>query len=562
MPALYNPEKRTIGQLLTMTNPPIIVPEWQRNYSWTVSEVETFWKDLVGFDRLYPENNIEDQEYFLGSLVIVDQNALHLLLDGQQRLATAAILLSVVRDFLARYSKDAALRTSTRYLMDYDDAQNRNIYKLTLNRYDRDFFRREILDFRDAAYIAPNPQLESHRLIRKAREFFERQFQQQYDLVRDGEAAQRWALRIQKVLIHHMSVVAVFSTDEENASTVFETLNDRGIGLSTPDLVRNLLLRRAAGHQRDEIIELWRVVLEIEADAKLNTFLRHYWISREGDVKSQSLYREMRDTVVTQNIDSLALSRQLHDASLVYRDIVNARDDDEDVRALLVDVNTLGATVLYPALMSANERLEPNEYKDVLRSLLVTYVRHTVIGGLDSSQLESVVYEISRRLADDLSPAEAISWLKDFAPDDQLLVRMFEGASLPKTAFARYVLKEIEQTLRTTQELAVGTPSKVHVEHIYPQNPPPDERWENHFSAINRIGNLTLLSKTLNVAIRNGDFAAKKPRYQDSALLVTRDLLSYDEWDWEKVQDRQRRLASYAPQIWSYPEPADAPQIG
>ncbi|HEX6747765.1 MAG TPA: DUF262 domain-containing protein [Longimicrobium sp.] len=554
MPALYNPEKRTIGQLLTMTNPPIVVPQWQRNYSWTVSEVETFWKDLLGFDRLYPDNNIEDQEYFLGSLVIVDQNTTHLLLDGQQRLATAAILLSVIRDFLARYSKDAALRTSTRYLMDYDDAQNRNIYKLTLNRYDRDFFRREILEYRDADYVAPNPQLESHRLIRKAREFFEKQFQQHYDQLRDGEAAQRWALRIQKVLIHHLSVVAVFSTDEENASTVFETLNDRGIGLSTPDLVRNLLLRRAAEHQRDEIIELWRVVLEIEADAKLNTFLRHYWISREGDVKSQSLYREMRDAVIDQNIDSLALSRQLHDSSLVYRDIVNAKDDDEDVRAMLADVNALGATMLYPAIMSANERLEPGDFKMVLRALLVTFVRHSVIGGLDNSQLETVVYEISRRLDDDLTPAAAVAWLRDFAPDDELLIRMFEGASLPKTAFARYVLKEIELLLRETEELTVATPSRVHVEHVYPQNPPADRRWENHFSALNRIGNLTLLARSLNTAIRNADFPTKKPRYQESNLLVTRDLLNYEEWNWDTVQERQKRLASFAPEIWRYPD--------
>jgi uncharacterized protein with ParB-like and HNH nuclease domain len=47
-----------------------------------------------------------------------------------------------------------------------------------------------------------------------------------------------------------MSVVAVSSTDEDNAAAVFETLNDRGIGLSTPDLLRNLLLRRATGSRR------------------------------------------------------------------------------------------------------------------------------------------------------------------------------------------------------------------------------------------------------------------------------------------------------------------------
>ncbi len=61
-----------------------------------------------------------------------------------------------------------------------------------------------------------------------------------FDTVSDPEQFHNWALRIQRVLTNHFSVVAVFSQDEDNASAVFETLNDRGIGLSTADLVRNL----------------------------------------------------------------------------------------------------------------------------------------------------------------------------------------------------------------------------------------------------------------------------------------------------------------------------------
>ena len=53
-----------------------------------------------------------------------------------------------------------------------------------------------------------------------------------------------------------MSVVAVVSGDEDNAATVFETLNDRGIGLSTPDLLRTLLIRRAQEADREEIVDL------------------------------------------------------------------------------------------------------------------------------------------------------------------------------------------------------------------------------------------------------------------------------------------------------------------
>src|SRR3989338_7919755 len=156
MPNQYRPQKQTVGNLLSTTNPPIVVPDWHRSYSWTSTEVETFWRDLLAFDARYQGDNLSGQEYFLGSVVIVDATADHLLLDGQQRLSTAAILLSVIRDYVKRYSDNASTRTQARYLGDFDDTRNAYTYKLTLNLYDREFFQRKILEARDGAYADPH----------------------------------------------------------------------------------------------------------------------------------------------------------------------------------------------------------------------------------------------------------------------------------------------------------------------------------------------------------------------------------------------------------------------
>lgn len=171
MPSQYTPDKKTIGELLTITNPPLIVPPWQRNYSWTTREVETFWQDLKTFSESYPNDTIGDQEYFIGSVVMVDTQGGFLVLDGQQRLATSAMVISVARDSLAKVSQDAANRLSQRYLTDFDDTRNRQSFKITLNEYDREFFQREILEPKSAAPAHLEPQMDSHRLIRKARAF-------------------------------------------------------------------------------------------------------------------------------------------------------------------------------------------------------------------------------------------------------------------------------------------------------------------------------------------------------------------------------------------------------
>ena len=120
---------------------------------------------------------------------------------------------------------------------------------LTLNTYDRDFFRAEIQDEPSNPPLRPKPTLRSRRLIRRAHDFLDSQVHAASP-ESGGEAAFQWALRIVDVLCNHMSVVSVSSTDEDNAAAVFETLNDRRIGLSTPDLLRNLLLSRARSRRR------------------------------------------------------------------------------------------------------------------------------------------------------------------------------------------------------------------------------------------------------------------------------------------------------------------------
>jgi uncharacterized protein with ParB-like and HNH nuclease domain len=107
----YEAARQTIGSLLATTSPKIEVPEWQRSYSWEMAQVETFWQDLITFSEQYPEKNIVGEEYFLGSIVLVVGGPTNLLLDGQQRLATATILLSVLLD--SRRTQQPDYRIST-----------------------------------------------------------------------------------------------------------------------------------------------------------------------------------------------------------------------------------------------------------------------------------------------------------------------------------------------------------------------------------------------------------------------------------------------------------------
>jgi uncharacterized protein with ParB-like and HNH nuclease domain len=560
----YDATRQTIGSLLSTTSPRIEVPEWQRSYSWETAQIEAFWQDLSAFDALYPGNNITGEEYFLGSIVLVTAGGANLLLDGQQRLATATILLSVLRNIRRDYKGDAATRLQHKYISEFDDQSNTTTYVLTLNHYDRDFFRGEIQDEPANPPNRPTPALKSHGLIRKAREYFEARVSQAYESAGGGEAAFQWNLRTAKVLCDHMSVVAVTSSDEDNAAAVFETLNDRGIGLSTPDLLRNLLLRRAPdADSKARIVAAWKTILDIDDETSVDDFLRHYWVSHRGDVKARKLYREIKNKIIDEGIDPLALSLDLAEAAPVYRDIVRAREDDPELRRLLEGIRALGAKALYPLLLSGYAVTEEGDYNDLrtLASALTTmFVRYNVIGNRESTVMESRVYDLAAKLRADKDFGAATEALAMLAPDATEFVARFARASVPRITTARYLLREIEQAKRETQELAVEGTDRVHVEHIYPQTPAAD-RWTNHAAMINRLGNLTLLGKRLNTSVKNADFPTKKEKaYAGSDILMTKELLAHDVWDAAAVESRQKELSNWAFQIWHFPgeePPAD-----
>src|SRR4051812_40172310 len=89
-------ELKGIGKVLSSGN--LKVPRNQREYSWEEEHVIDLCNDLYEASRKHKTS------YFLGTVVLTTSkhNALEVV-DGQQRLATIAIMLSVIRDiFLKR----------------------------------------------------------------------------------------------------------------------------------------------------------------------------------------------------------------------------------------------------------------------------------------------------------------------------------------------------------------------------------------------------------------------------------------------------------------------------
>lgn len=91
-----NAEQKTIGELFKKPNVQFLVPDYQRNYSWTIDHCRTLWNDIYSF--AFPNGNSESfdekEKYFLGTIITFhNEDGKDEIIDGQQRLITFLLLL-------------------------------------------------------------------------------------------------------------------------------------------------------------------------------------------------------------------------------------------------------------------------------------------------------------------------------------------------------------------------------------------------------------------------------------------------------------------------------------
>jgi len=551
MTDFYTTEKRTLGVVLSNTTPPLRVPDYQRDFSWEEEQILDFWNDLEHFGEQYPGNNINGKEYFLGAAVFVNNQTYHLILDGQQRLATTTILLAVIRDKIREYNLDAANQIQSNFISFQDHLGGGNLPKLQLNEFDRAYFRDSIQSFPRIAAVATK---KSHRLILKAYDFLADRIREGWDNNGGGANGFRWAARVSKRLTDHVSLVTVVSIDEDHAASIFETLNDRGIGLSTADLLRSWLLHHSAPAEREEIIESWSDIFDCAGVGdSVRILIRLSWVSRYGDVKERSLYKVISRKLTETHTRPLDFSRELRSDARFYRRLREGETADIKERDIWLGLSTLRAQSGYSLLIAAHRSLTEEALRRISSALFSLIIRHNVVCDKDRAKFESTAFAAAKSLSDGGGEGVALALLRALSPSDEEFRQNFSTLSFGRlqSSIAQVVLRAIEYRLRRTEELIIATPDRVHLEHIYPQRPAAAERRANHDQYVGRIGNLTLLDHRLNQEAQNLAFLAKRDRfYADSEIFLTRELLAEDVWTSDEIDERQLALCELAIQIW------------
>jgi hypothetical protein len=583
-----------------------IVPDYQREYVWTDKEVHQLLEDIgeqidVGTTR----------EYFIGTVLVspTDQKNHYEVIDGQQRLTTFFLLLCALRHLLQQEPEAQHLN---RLISDSYTGSTGIVTRLKLDpRYESAAeVMAKVVEINgdpvavrsgvQASGIASFGSLEN---IINAYSTLYRYLKDNYD---DAAKLKRYWF--------YLATNVVFiqiSTDVSSALKIFETINERGVGLNPMDLLKNLLFTQVKQAQFTQLKDEWKKItkpLEKEKEKPLR-FLRYFLMANyvikneRGDavVREDEIY----DWFIAK--DNAALCDYAGKPFEFVRKVIR------NVEHYLAFANGLGNDGKPSLAMDSLKRLAGGAFSLHFVLLLAAANFPKPLFDHFVAQLESFLFyyiftktptkDLERSFsqwADELRAiAETSDPVKQKVQLNAFIAERFEKNMAGKSqeladALKRFTLYSMQQyrtrylLARLTQHVEMAFSglkvpgslepfTNLEIEHILPNKPEDDLRgkWatENPGMAYddykNRLGNLTLLEKPINIVAGNDFYAGKQVEYGKSGNYLTRSLVAltdvgqntsisrinakleaFPAWNAASIEKRHAMLIALAQDVW------------
>jgi uncharacterized protein with ParB-like and HNH nuclease domain len=513
----------------------------------------------------------------------------YLVIDGQQRLTTIQMIISLLRDHWVQL--DPGMRQTPVGPRPYEDTCRSLLvsgppsYTKTFvpNWHIRETFfnyvQREISDGERKNIVrisdVPSQDMEYAEELFKAYVFFRGKISV---LTKDQTE------KFENLLLNDVLILRIDAVEIDNAFILFDTLNNRGLDLTQGDLVKNLIFQSmkepATTNLSPAMVKIlgdWDNIAEKVTYKKLDSFLRYFLILKlRKKIQKETISKEIEKQYgtpvkikqfiqeVSEYSDIYALIERTESFQGQYKIQLNSLFDD------LGDLNQATQAVF---LLAALKRFSNWETKDhyekltkVCRAAEVLSFRW-LITGKNAQDLENIWREAAIKLLDSSKDDqkvldEGLAHLKQNLPADQEFRTELAGRSLKSSKFVRYILRKIENSRIDNQVWVLAGPDKLDVEHIAPKTPDDSHDWRrvmagesSYRNIIYRLGNQTLLTKSLNRSAKNKEFKDKKSQYEKNTghlTELTKELLKAVTWNQAAVAKRSESLAKEAVALWNW----------
>lgn len=564
------------------------VPDYQREYVWETDQVEQLLGDINA--ELAGADPAKAPEYFIGSIVVCPgQSEVLELIDGQQRMTTLFLTLCAVRDRIrelgqtppgalgpqiAATSTDASGRDHFRYRLDlqYEDSGDVLVRIANGDTHNNDgAATRSIANIQNAYEVALG--------------FLKREF---------GDDAS--ALRaFYGYLTNKVKLIRIQTENVAKALKIFETINDRGVGLNSMDLLKNLLFMKADRAQFDKLKIAWKELQDtiFAMGEKPLRFLRYFIFSRYDVeiLREDEIYGwfAKNEPLCGYADNPLTFAKELLSAAGAYSHFLDGRDQHGQKNRYLENLQLLGgkAARQHLILLLAGRHLAAESFDRLAREVEELFFVYVIT--------REPTRDFERnfaRWAADLRKVDTDSGFENFiaqrfipakaglsARFDDAFRRLYSDSV--QQYRLRYILAKLTQHIELqafgetegTKWLSRYTGGGFEIEHIFPQTPGDEATAEfgnfEDTQIADRLGNLVLVEKSINASLGNQAYSKKRDVYRQSQLLLTRALAErpkvgtstridiavasldpFEVWNEAAVVNRQDKLTSLARSAW------------
>jgi hypothetical protein len=551
---LMEPKNENFKELISGSNK-YIVPRFQRDYAWDIEQWEDLWADISDLD--------EESFHYMGYMVIQQKKQYHYdVIDGQQRLITLSLIIMAALCALKKMIEHGEDAEQNKERIDEITKQfigNKNFVslkvtpKLELNRNNNSFFQKIC-----SSLEVPNNRgiTSTNKLIRKAFEFFcTKSF---------GQTGHEVAQFIED-FSSSMVFTKIVVQDDLNAYKVFETLNARGVQLSTPDLLKNYIFSTVTKDDNieedelDELDEQWSELIVQLGENNVSDFIRYHHNSRYKMVTNKALFSALRN-VANEPKSAYEYLTSLLKFAPIYASLINPEDawweeqhlDYRDGKRFLSGIRLFNIKQPLTILLTAFDKFTPEEFVKTLKIIYVLSIRYNVICHQSPSVQENIYNQIALKISNgEFKRSSHIKNCEEFNklyPDDKAFYNAFEFHRMPSRQTAkkiRFLLSELETSLGGNCDF-----NKTTLEHICPFNP--EDSWRKDFGeGINdikdRLGNMILLDKD---DLKRSDFEVKKTKYVESGYKLAQKVSESEKWNLNSVNDYQKWMSELAVKTW------------
>lgn len=548
-------EKKVIREIFNMW---YCIPDYQRAYVWDTDQVRDLLDDTIS---AYREN--KEAQYFLGSMVLKineksENNVSYTeyeLLDGQQRITTVFLILACMRDMLTDYPQYQNSLAGFVYQAEDAILQQPERMRIIFNiRSDvRDFVNEHIKPLHgtcDSALLKDKMQAKDVNIsIRNmanamlvAHEFLEEN---------KNEIIGYLSYFLNKVLM-----IYVATEELQDAFQLFTVLNNRGVKLSSSDILKAENPKELSAVDRTSWATRWEE-METYFGEDFDKFLSHI---------RTILVKKKQTTTLLKEFDEFVYSNQEYDRTQkkyvprtpilrrgrdtfellysyyhTYQEVFDTdhsvvTGDYEITNYLKLMETGFGADYWIAPVLDYYRKYRRRGFVAFLKALDRKLSADWITAATPTVRMENV-NAILREIEASQDSA-ALLQSKTFTINKSDFERVING-DIYGRSFAKYLLLKLDLIYRGSSTPMIPQ-AIASIEHILPRNPSADSQWVKDFSAAereewtNKLGNLVLISRRKNTSQGNRDYVEKKEKYFERNIEMfpnsIRIYQNYPEW--------------------------------